>query len=244
MLKLNHHHNIVEIKKLSFAYKSQLILNQISLNIHQGDYLGIIGPNGAGKTTLLKVLLRLLTSFQGQIKLFGVDIKDFKDYSKISYVPQQATNFDTNFPATVREVVSMGRYARRGLFHRLDSQDFKIIDNSLEQVKMREYQQELIGNLSGGQAQRVFIARALVSQPELIFLDEPTTGIDQASQDDFYKLLKNLNQNMGLSLVLVSHDTARLTREVMHIAYLDKFLTYYNSPNDFSTERHFSDNKY
>ncbi len=244
MLKLDHHHNIIEIKQLSFAYKSQLILDQISLNIHQGDYLGIVGPNGAGKTTLLKILLRLLTSFQGQIKLFGVDIKDFRDYSKISYVPQQATNFDTNFPVTVREVVSMGRYARRGLFHRLDSQDFKIIDDSLEQVRMREYQQELIGNLSGGQAQRVFIARALVSQPELIFLDEPTTGIDQESQDDFYKLLKNLNQSMGLSLVLVSHDTARLTREVMHIAYLDRLLTYYNSPNDFSSERRFSDNKH
>jgi len=233
MLKLNHHKNIIEINQLSFSYGSNLILNQVSLNIHQGDYLGIVGPNGAGKTTLLKIMLRLLSPASGAIKLFGVDIKNFKDYSKISYVPQKVIDFDVKFPVTVKEVVSMGRYAKKGLFHHLQTTDLEIINNSLKQVKMENYQDTLIGDLSGGQAQRVFIARALVNQPELIFFDEPTAGIDQKSQDDFYSLLRELNQTMGLTLVLVSHDIERLTQEVMHIACLNNNLVYHNSPADF-----------
>ncbi len=233
MLSLDHSKNIVEVKEVSFSYEHTLILDQVSLKVHPGDYLGIIGPNGAGKTTLLKIMLGLLTPDKGMVELFGIDIRNFKDYSKIAYVPQKVIDFDINFPATVQEIVSMGRYAQKGLFHRLKATDFEIVNKSLEQVKMQKYRDVLIGDLSGGQAQRVFLARALVSQPELIFLDEPTTGVDPKSQDDFYKLLRELNHKMGLSLVLVSHDTERLVNEVMHIACLDHNLVCHNSPEDF-----------
>jgi len=231
--KVNYYKNIVEIRNLSFSYNNNLVLDKINLEVHSGDYLGIVGPNGAGKSTLLKIMLGLLANFSGQVKLFGVDIANFSDRSKIAYVPQQVTNFDMRFPLTVRETVAMGRYARRGLFHHLTKEDYSLVDQALNQVKMSEYQHKLIGDLSGGQAQRIFIARALVGQPEIIFLDEPTTGVDQSAQNDFYTLLKDLNHRLGLTLVLVSHDIERLTKEAGHIACLDHSLVYHDSPEDF-----------
>jgi zinc transport system ATP-binding protein len=233
MRSVDHTKNIIEVKDISFSYGGELILDRVNLAVHPGDYLGLVGPNGAGKTTLLKIMLGLLTPDSGTVKLFGANLSDFSDHSKIAYVPQQATNFDVNFPLTVREVVAMGRYARRGLFRPRQSADQEIITGALKQVGLLDYQGTLIGKLSGGQAQRAFIARALAVQPEVIFLDEPTTGIDQKSQDDFYALLKKLNQEQGLTLVLVSHDLERVAGEVMHIACLDHNLVCHDSPADF-----------
>ncbi|MFA6994911.1 MAG: metal ABC transporter ATP-binding protein [Patescibacteria group bacterium] len=230
---VDHNKNIIEVNHVFFSYGTNTVLIDVNLAIHRGDYLGIIGPNGAGKTTLFKIMLGLLTPKSGTVKLFGVDIRNFQDHLKVAYVPQKASNFDVNFPITVKEVVAMGRYAKKGLFHNLQAEDNKIIRNSLEQVKMQEYANVLIGELSGGEVQRVFIARALAGQPEVVFLDEPTAGIDQKSQDDFYGLLKELNQKMGLTLVLISHDIERLTKEVMHIACLDHNLVCHNSPEEF-----------
>lgn len=223
-MSVDHTKNIIEVKNVSFSYNGTVVLENVSLVVHQGDYLALVGPNGAGKTTLLKIMLGLLPPESGQIKLFGTELKDFRDHFKIGYVPQKAVNFEVNFPVTVREVVAMGRYARRGLFRRLQTADQELVRQALEEVGLWEQRDRLIGNLSTGQAQRVFIARALAGQPEVIFLDEPTTGVDQKSQDDFYRLLRELNERKNLTLVLVSHDLDRMNREVMHIAYLDRRL--------------------
>ena len=218
-MQVDHTKNIVEVKDICFSYGDDEVLRDISFDIHKGDYLGVVGPNGAGKTTLLKLILGLLPMCCGSIKLFGKDIKQFKDWSKIGYVPQKATNFDVNFPATVREVVAMARSAKKGLFHNKNKEDEKIIEESLKQVDMWENRNRLIGDLSGGQQQRVFIARALALQPEIIFLDEPTTG--------------KLNQEMDLTLVLVSHDVERVLEETMHIACIDHTLTCHASPAEY-----------
>jgi zinc transport system ATP-binding protein len=236
MPKVDHQKNIIEVSGVSFAYGRHEVLRDVTLAVHQGDYLGIVGPNGAGKTTLLKIMLGLLTPASGNVKLFGTDLKNFRDYHRIGYVPQKATNFDVNFPATVYEVVAMGRYSRRGPWRWLTAADREIINQSLRQVGLANRQDALIGDLSGGQEQRVFIARALAGQPEIMFLDEPTTGIDPQSRDDFYKLLRELNQNLDLTLVLVSHDIDRITKEVMHIACLDHRLVCHNSPEEFLRE--------
>jgi zinc transport system ATP-binding protein len=236
MQKIDHTKNIIEVKDICFSYGKEQVLKDIRLQIHQGDYLGIIGPNGAGKTTLLKIMLGLLKPNCGQIKLFGKEIDDFKDWQKIGYVPQKATNFDINFPATVEEVVTMGRYVRAGLFHRTTKKDQEIVQKSLEQVGMWEYKNRLIGDISGGQQQRVFIARALAGEPEVIFLDEPTTGVDQKTQDEFYSLLKKLNQEFSLTLILISHDIERITKEVMHIACIDQKLVCHTSPEEYMKE--------
>jgi len=233
MQETNHLENIIEIKNISFSYGTDQVLKDVTLDIHKGDYLGIVGGNGAGKTTLLKIILGLLVPSEGLVKIFGTDIKKFKDWSRLGYVPQKATNFDVNFPATVREVVRMGRYAKKGLFHWINKSDEQIIDDSLNHVGMTSYQDRLIGDLSAGQQQRVFIARALTGQPEVIFLDEPTTGIDKNSQDEFYRLLKKLNKELHLTLILVTHDVERILKEAMHIACIDHRLVCHSSPEEF-----------
>lgn len=235
-MPVDHTKNIIEIENVSFAYNEDLILDKVDLNIHQGDYLGVIGPNGGGKTTLIKIMLKLLTPSKGVVKLFGEDVHVFKDWSKIGYVPQKVINFDVNFPATVFEVVAMGRYGKRGLFKSLTKEDKKIINESLRQVEMFEYRDRIIGDLSGGQQQRVFIARALAGQPEVVFLDEPMAGVDVPSQDQFYQLLKKLNREMGLTLVFISHDIEAVVNEVTEIAFVNRNLSYDNNPKIFVKE--------
>ncbi len=233
MLKVDHTKNIVEVKNISFSYGSIDILKNITLEVHQGDYLGIIGPNGAGKTTLLKIMLGLMIPSKGSIKLFGEDINSFKGWSKIGYVPQQVTRFYLQFPATAEEVVLMGRYGRRGLLRPATITDTKAAHEALKEVGMFDYKNRLIGDLSGGEQQRVFIARALASEPTIIFLDEPTTGVDEVARRQFYALLRKLNTKLGLTLVLVSHEIDMVTKEVMHIACINRRLVCHTSPADF-----------
>ncbi len=235
-MQVNHKQNIIEINNVSFSYDHEKILKDITFNIHRGDYLGILGPNGAGKTTLLKIILGMLKPSRGSVKLFGQDAKEFKDWPKVGYVPQKSINFDLNFPTNVLEVVSMGRFAKRGLFRKLNTEDKKIIEESIKQVDMWHYKTHLIGELSGGQQQKVLIARALAGQPEIIFLDEPTSNIDQKFQDDFYALLKKLNRQYHLTLVLVSHDIEKITKEAMHIACVDCTLVCHATPEEFLRE--------
>jgi len=236
MPKLDESKNIIEVQDVSFSYGGDEVLKDITLDIHQGDYLGVLGPNGSGKTTLLKIILGLLPATSGKVRLFGEDLKDFRDWSKIGYVPQKATNFDVNFPATVHEVVLMGRYGGRGLFNATTADDHKEALRALAQVGMEKFHDRLIGDLSGGQQQRVFIARALAGRPEVIFLDEPTTGVDEPTREEFYALLKKLNEDLGLTLVLVSHDIETITKQAMHIACIDKTLVCHTSPEEYLRE--------
>jgi zinc transport system ATP-binding protein len=241
MQMMNTEINALEVRDICFSYGNDEVLTEISFNVPQGDYLGIIGPNGAGKTTLLKIILGLLRPSEGTVKFYGEDIRRFKGWSRIGYVPQKATNFDANFPATVNEVVLMGRYASIGLLRSVDDEDREIAAAALKQVGMWDYRERLIGDLSGGQQQRVFIARALAGEPELMFLDEPTTGIDRQSNEDFYALLKELNEKQGITLVLISHDIDMVSREVKHIACVDKTLVCHDLPKEFMRHAHVGD---
>lgn len=238
MPEIKNFQNIIEVKDISFSYPRNEVLQNISFTVPRGDYLGIIGPNGAGKTTLLKIILGLLAPSNGFVQLFGKDIRNFKDWSKIGYVPQKATGFDINFPATAYEVVLMGRYEKRGLFHMVNAEDKKAVQHALEQVQMQDYKDRLVGNLSLGQQQRVFIARALASNPEIIFLDEPTVSIDQKTRDDFYALLKKLNEALQMTVILISHDVDVLTKQVAHIVCIDKTLVCHTTPEEFIKQTH------
>jgi len=233
MMAVDHTKNIIEVVNVSFSYGSRVVLENVSLTVHQGDYLALIGPNGAGKTTLLKMMLGLIRPARGNVRLFGQDGHDFRDYQKISYVPQQTANFDSNFPVTVYEVAAMGRYGQMGIGRSLGVIDKQAIEAALRQAGMWEKRMSLVGELSGGQQQRTLIARALSGEPEVMFLDEPTRGLDPAAQEELYNLLRRLNRESGLTLVLVSHDIEKITREAMHIACLDRHLVCHNSPAEF-----------
>jgi zinc transport system ATP-binding protein len=230
MTNVDHFKNIVEVKGVTFAYHpGNPVLNNVNLNIHYGDYLGVIGPNGGGKSTLIKLILGLLQPGSGSINVFA---------KSVGYVAQKATDIDAKFPVRVYDVVSMGRFAQRGLFRSLNQADKKAIDKALEQVNMTDFKNRLIGNLSGGQEQKVFIARALAQEPQIIFLDEPTSGVDEQSQVEFYELLKKLNRDLGITLVLISHDIDVITREVTEVVAINQKVIYYGSSEKFVKSEH------
>lgn len=231
-MQVKHTHNIIELQKVCFSYTSEEVIKDITLNIHKSDYVGIIGPNGGGKSTLLKLMLGLLSPTSGTVKLFGQDIREFTDWYKIGYVAQRAY-VEINFPVTVAEVVAMGRYGKRGLFHFPTNEDKEKVITALQQVEMLEYKDRQISDLSGGQQQRVFIARALASEPEVIFLDEPTVGVDVKTQKQFYKFLRKLNDELDLTLVLVSHELDVVGHEATELGYINRTMEYYGDPNVF-----------
>lgn len=209
---------VVEVNGVYFGYDKGLVLENINLDIFEGDYVGIIGPNGSAKSTLIKLMLDILKPDRGTIRLFGEDINFFKDWGKVGYVAQKAASFNTSFPATVEEVVGANLFSRIGLFKPIKPMHLEMVHRALKVVGMEEYRNRLIGNLSGGQQQKVFIARALVSSPEIIFLDEPTVGIDVKSQQEFYELLDKLNKEFNITIVMVSHDVGVITERAGRIA--------------------------
>ena len=229
-MSVDHTKNIIELHNVSFSYGDTVVLKDINLTVHQGDYLGIIGPNGSGKSTLLKLMVGLLKPAQGEIKLFGEKINSFKDWHKLGFVSQRVINFDPLFPATAKEVVAMGRYTHKNFWQHLNKHDYEIIARSLKQVEMENFEDRTIGDLSSGQQQRVFIARALAAEPEVIFLDEPTVGIDAATQEQFYALLKKLNRDLNLTLIMISHDLDIMAKETTELACVNQNLTYHDNP--------------
>lgn len=223
---------ILRLEKISFSYVNSDVVKDISFSINKGDFVGLIGPNGSGKTTLLKIILGILTPQKGSVYLFEEDLKTFNAWGKVGYVPQKATNIEKNFPATVSEVVSMGLLAIKKIPKIVTKQDELKIKNALSVVRMEKFSQKRITELSGGQQQRVLIAKALITNPEILILDEPTTGIDQENQKSFYDLLGKLNKK-GMTIVLVSHDIGRITQHVTKIASINQTLTFYGGHKEF-----------
>ncbi|ABY91594.1 metal ABC transporter ATP-binding protein [Thermoanaerobacter sp. X514] len=209
--------NLVELKNVSFAYDTKKILNNISLKINKGEFVAIIGPNGSGKSTLVNIMVGNLIPTSGEVLYDGVKLQNIKNRSFISYVPQKSYSFNASFPASVEEVVSMGLYAKKGIFKRLSKKDWEEVYEALRIVDMLDYKHRLIGRLSGGQLQRVFIARSLVVKPEILFLDEPTTGIDAKSEKALYAILEKLNKEKGITIVMITHDVWAITDKVSRI---------------------------
>ena len=226
--------SIIEIKDLIYRYEKEAVLEDIELSVHEGAFLGIVGPNGSGKSTLLKLILGLLKIQQGEIKLFGEDQSRFKNWEKIGFVSQKASSFNTGFPATVFEVVKSGLTKKIGLFHRMNKEQQKKVYEAIESVGLPPFIKRNIGELSGGQQQRVFIARALVSDPKLLILDEPTVGVDAGNVQSFYEILEHLNKNLGITLVMVTHDISAMTEKVTEVVYLNKRLWFHGNAKEFS----------
>ncbi|MFD2213935.1 metal ABC transporter ATP-binding protein [Metabacillus endolithicus] len=224
---------IVEIKHVDYTYERQKVLENINLTIEQGSFLGLVGPNGSGKTTLLKCLLGLLKPQQGEIKLFGQSIQKFKNWHEIGFVSQKANSFNTGFPASVFEVVSSGLTSRLGLFKFMKQQDRKRVYEAIDAVGLSEFTKRNIGELSGGQQQRAFIARAIVSDPKLLILDEPTVGVDAKTVQNFYDMLLNLNKELGITLILVTHDIGTISDKVSHVACINKHLHFHGNSKEF-----------
>jgi zinc transport system ATP-binding protein len=218
-------HEVISLDNVSYRYNSDLVLESISFKADQGDLLGIIGPNGAGKTTLFSLILGLLEGYQGKITLFNEDIRNNrKALKRIGYIPQKK-NINQGFPATVEEIVSLGVLGRKT--------NMDVIISALKIVGLLEQKDKRIGELSGGQQQRVLIAKALVNEPELLILDEPTTGIDLETQDRFYTLLRKLNSERNITIILASHDLDAINRLANKVACVNRKMSFHGDAREF-----------
>jgi zinc transport system ATP-binding protein len=200
------HEHVIELEHVSFSYEQQRVIDNLSLNVLQRDFVGMIGANGAGKSTLLRMIVGLLKPNQGDIRLFGQPIAQFKDWERVGYVPQK-NSLNPLFPATVKEVVLSGLYSRKSLFKRIGAVEQLKADSALEAMGITDLANQRIGQLSGGQQQRALLARALINNPDLLILDEPTVGIDAETQANFFHLIRHLHQHHHITFLMVSHDS-------------------------------------
>jgi len=208
---------VIEIENLWFSFNRHPILKKVNLTIYEKEFLAVIGPNGGGKTTLVKIILGLLKPQRGSVRVFGKP--PCKVSLKMGYVPQRI-DFNRNFPVTVADIVHMGRLRTSRRRTRRSSDDEKAVQRVLEKLDMWEFRDYRIGELSGGQRQRVFIARALVTEPDLLFLDEPTSSIDTRGQSELYEMLDELNQH--ITIVVVSHDIMLISSHVKSVACVNQ----------------------
>ncbi|MCD6331743.1 MAG: ABC transporter ATP-binding protein [Bacteroidales bacterium] len=215
---------LLELKNISYGYDQQPVVEGVNLTIHDQDFIGMIGPNGGGKSTIIKVILGLLEPWNGSV------VK--KENLNIGYLPQYH-KFDSKFPITVEEVLVSGLMKTRGSAIRITRKEKEIAREVLKQVGLPGYIHRAIGELSGGQMQRVFIGRAIISQPRLLILDEPDTYVDNRFEHELYELLDEINRSTAV--LLVSHDVGQIISAVKTIACVNRHLHYHPS-NKISNE--------
>ena len=212
----------IEMKGVWFSYDRSPILEDVSFAVKQGDFLGMIGPNGGGKTTLLELLLGILKPDRGTIRVLGEAPHQAR--RRVGYVPQN-TDFNNTFPISVIDVALMGRLAGSHMGKPFSPRDRPMVEEALKKVGMWDKRREPIGKLSGGQRQRVLIARALVTEPEILFLDEPTAKVDPEFESNIYDFLKELNRNA--TIVTITHDVGVISRYVKSVACVNRTLIYH-----------------
>lgn len=210
---------LIRVRNLSFAYDGNLVLDDVSLEICAGDFLGLVGPNGGGKTTLVKLILGILRPMKGTIEVFGETPQ--KGRERIGYVPQYA-RYNADFPVTVESFVLMGRLRPGGIGRRYSADDRDAARKALAELSLEHLAKRDVKKLSGGEKQRVLVARALATAPDALFLDEPTVSVDSAVEKHFYDVLQELNARMPI--VLVSHDLGFISSYLTRVACLNRRL--------------------
>lgn len=224
---------VLTVTNLCAGYRGSEALKDVSFSVEPGDYIGICGPNGSGKSTLIKVILGLLPPTSGDISLLGTPQTAFKNWQRIGYLPQGLQFFNPHFPATVDEVIRLGRLSGKTFPKRFKREDALAVERTMEWMGISHIKGCMIGELSGGLRQRVLLARALVNDPELLVLDEPTTALDPETRESFYKLIFEMNRERKATVLLVTHDTATIGKYASHLLYLDKSVVFYGSFDDF-----------
>ena len=224
----------VELVDVTVSRNNVIVLDSVSLTVRKGEFTAVIGPNGAGKTTLLKVVLGLIRPDSGRVSVFGANPRELgAGRARMGYVPQIMA-VDLNFPVTVFETVLMGTYGRIGVGRRPKARDRESAESAIEKVGIADLKDRPIARLSGGQRQRAFIARALAGEPQLLLLDEPTTGVDVETTGSLFDLLKTL-KNEGVTIVMVSHDVSVVAAYLDKLACLNRSLVAHGIPDEVVT---------
>jgi len=222
----------VETENIYVRLGNNLVLEDINLIIKSGEMVGIIGPNGAGKTTLMRVLLGLLSPTSGQVKLFGLNPDKMREKRDlIGYMPQRPV-FGRHFPLSCLDVVTMGAFTSTSLGRPFMGRQREKARRSLAKVGMLSLEHKPFAELSGGQQQRIFLARALVKEPRLLLLDEPNTGLDLPTQNNFFSLLKEFQTGFGLTVVMVSHDLLMVSRFADQLICINRTMHVHGAPRD------------
>lgn len=198
--------NLIEIRNLKFAYKTEYILKDVSFDVEEGDFLAIVGENGSGKSTLIKLILGNLKKDGGSIKLLGKPIEEFSAFEKLGYVPQVNDLSRISFPVTCKEYVVMNLYKEFNFFKRPGKAQWEKVDIVFKTLGIMDLMDKPFRDLSGGQKQKVMIARSLVANPDILILDEPTVGIDGPSKEEFLKLLYHLNTHHKKTILIITHE--------------------------------------
>ena len=198
--------NIIMVRDLGFDYGDGWVFHKLNLDIAEGDFVAVIGANGAGKSTLLKMLAHAMPPTVGEIYYYGKPLEQFREWQKIGYVAQNPMKMQREFPISVEEVVALGLLQPGKLWHRYGHSEKRAVEKALLDFQLTSLRQRKIGELSGGQQQRVFLARAMVHSPKILLLDEPATGIDTSSKVALYAMLKQINREQNVTIIMISHD--------------------------------------
>jgi ABC-type Mn2+/Zn2+ transport system ATPase subunit len=226
---------VIELEKVSVALGGRIVLEDITFQVLPGEFLAVLGPNGSGKTTLLRTILGQIQPMSGKVVVFGKSPDQLNaERTRIAYVPQIET-VDRNFPIHVEDLVLMGRYARLGLLRRPAKPDREAAREAMARVGIEHLADRAFAELSGGERQRAFLARALTGEPEVLLLDEPTAGVDLAAAEDFYQQIHHLQDDLNLTLMMVSHDVGVVSKHVHQIACLNRVLVAHGRPEEALT---------
>jgi len=214
---------LFEMYSLSASYGANLVLQNVNFKVNENDFIGVIGPNGGGKTTLLRVILGLVKPITGKM-VFNYELLNG---NSIGYLPQMSTG-DINYPVTVTDIILSGLMIRKGIISRMSASDKKKAENVIDELGLSGMSESTLNELSGGQMQRVFLARAIIGNPRLLLLDEPGNFVDTTFENDFYEKLKDLNKRMAI--LMVSHDVGTISSHIKSFACVNRSLHYHPSP--------------
>ena len=204
---------VVELRDVAFSYGGPPVLSDVNLTVEAGEFVAVAGPNGGGKTTLLRIALGLERPLRGTARLFGAAAHRAPNRARIGYLAQR-TRLGIEAPVTVRELVAAGRVPRRGVLGRTTRDDRRATDEAIERVRLAPQAGKVVAQLSGGQQQRAFVAKALTARPDLLVLDEPTAGVDVDAQESLARLLEELHETLGVTILFVSHEFGAVERFV------------------------------
>ncbi len=214
--------NAIDVKGLTFRYQAAAVVEGAEFSLPKGAFAVLIGANGAGKSTLIRLLLGELTPQAGQIFLFGTELHKFKQWKRVAYVPQNASAAAAAFPATAAEIVRAGLYGKTGVLRFPGKKAAEETRRALANVGMESYAKRLYSTLSGGEQQRVMLARALAAEPSLLILDEPTNGVDAKHVESLFAFLGEQVRKTGLTVLMVTHDLAAAESHATHFFCLEK----------------------
>jgi len=225
--------NSISVQSVSVTLGSTKVIDDVSFDVAEGDYIGLVGQNGAGKTTLIKAIVGILPCSKGTIELFGTKVEDFASWKDIGYMPQMGGSDKMLFPATVEEIIALGLISGARFPKNLTKDNRHDVEIAMQSLGISSLRKKLLSELSGGQKQRVLLAKAMVNNPKLLILDEPNSAIDTKTREQLFDVLQTMNEKKKTTIIVITHDIGHIGRYASKLLYIDRKLIFYGSFKNF-----------